>query len=79
MNEKSLLAKFSLNKDSDGDFCIRARASYTGDYRKQAFGLFMDVWNSDLELLSELPAVPEEEEEEEDTEAQDAAEKHLPN
>jgi hypothetical protein len=79
MNEKSVLAKFSLNKDSDGDFSIRARAVFQGEYRKQAFGLFMDVWHSDLELLSELPQVPEQEEKDKESEEQDAAETRLPN
>ena len=62
INEKSTVVKFTLNRDSDGDFAIRARAIFQPDYGKKEFGAFMDTWHSDLELLSELPKVPDVEE-----------------
>jgi hypothetical protein len=79
INDKSVLVKFSLGRDSDGDFMLRARAVFNGDYRRQEFGLFLDIWNSDLELLSEVPTVPHDQETDEF--AEDAAETdvRLPN
>jgi hypothetical protein len=63
MNEKSDVARFSLNRDSDGDFLVRVRAAFHADYRRQDFGLFVDMWQSDLERLSDLPRIPQVEEE----------------
>jgi len=75
LNEKSIVVKFSLNRDADGDFFVRARAYFNGVYSRTGFGVFMDVWHSDLEMLSELPTVREEAEspdEEEDAPAENA-------
>jgi hypothetical protein len=61
INEKSVVTKFTALKDSDGDYVVRLRAVYTSGYDKRDFGMFMDQWHSDEELLSELPQLPKDE------------------
>jgi hypothetical protein len=79
VNDKSVLVKLSVGRDSDGDFVLRARSVFSGEYRKQDFGLFLDIWNSDLELLSEVPAVPTDLAEEEPSGAVEGVVARLPN
>jgi hypothetical protein len=70
INEKSVIARFSLNRDTDGDFSIRARALFHAEYRRACFGAFMDMWHCDLDQLSDLPKAPQDDEETESTETE---------
>ncbi len=72
INERSVVVKFTLNRDPDGDYCVNARTVFQSEYVKKPFGLFMDIWHSDLELLSELPTVPKADEEGEESTGEEA-------
>ena len=75
VNEKADIVKFMLARDSDGDFMLRTRAVFHGEYRRRDFGLFMETWHADLQLIGELPRVPEETEQDrssEETEEENA-------
>jgi hypothetical protein len=79
INERADLVKFVLSKDSDGDVLLRARAFFHCDYRKRDFGVFMEAWHSDLELIRELPRVPEDVEQEGPSEEAEEGNVRLPN
>lgn len=68
VNEKADLVKFMLAKDSDGDFMLRTRAVFHCEYRKRDFGVFMEAWHSDLQLIGELPRIPDDAKEEDTSE-----------
>ena len=79
INEQSDVAKFSLMRDSDGDSVVRARAVFHGDYRRQDFAVFVDLWQSDLERLSDLPRVPRDAEEDDSSEEKAEADARVVN
>ncbi len=66
INEASYLARFTLERDDPGGvFVIRIRTVAPGDYHRREFGVWMDMWHKDVELLR---GGPEQETEVDDTE-----------
>ena len=72
-NDSSVLSRFALVRDEDGDFAVRVRTLLPGAYDRRRFGLLLDAWQEDVALLRGGPAPASD-----DEDAADDAEEEKP-
>jgi len=66
MHEDTLVARFALVEESTTAFCVHSRAVAPGEYRRAQFGVWVDAWNRDVDLLRQGPSLEEEPDVEDD-------------
>ena len=54
-NEASLLTQFTFGRDNEGTYFVRMRALLPPTYRRQPFGVLLDLCHEDLALCRSAP------------------------
>jgi len=55
VNDTSILSRFAVAVDEDGDHLMRVRAMLPAKYDRRTYGLLLDAWHEDLALLRMAP------------------------